>query len=73
MSVADQGFPRGGGANSKGGYEKPYIWPIFPPKLHEIERIWTPRADAHPWRRPLDPPMNVVKASQWWLFFGALV
>ena len=28
---------------------KVFIWPISPKKLHEIERIWTPRG-VHPWR-----------------------
>ena len=39
-SVADPGFPLGGGANPPGGAN---IWfgQIFPKKLHEIERIWT--------------------------------
>ena len=41
-AVADPGFPRGGGANSPGGRQHT-ILPNFPPKLHEIERIWTPR------------------------------
>ena len=36
ITVADPGFPRGGGANSSvGDFAK------FPQKLHEIERIWT--------------------------------
>ena len=38
MAVADPGFSRGGGANSKIGY---YL-ANFSQKLHEIERIWTP-------------------------------
>ena len=29
-------------------------------KLHENERIWTPRGGARPWRPPLDPPMLIV-------------
>ena len=53
-SVADPGFsPGGGGANS----QKCYYFSIFSRKLHENERIWTPRGGARPWRPPLDPPM----------------
>ena len=40
MSVADPGFPRGGGANSPGGAPT-YDFDKFSQKLHEIERIWT--------------------------------
>ena len=36
FSVADPGFPRGGGA-SRGGEQHTK----FPQKLHEIKRIWT--------------------------------
>ena len=56
--VADPGFPRGGGANSPGGGGRgapTYDFAKFSPKLHEIERIWTP------WGRPkfyyVDPPL----------------
>ena len=35
------GFPRGGGANSRGGAPT-YDFAKFSRKLHEIERIWTP-------------------------------
>ena len=42
LSVADLGFPRRGGANSPG--EAPtYDFAKISQKLHEIERIWTPR------------------------------
>ena len=41
-SVVDPGFPQGGGANSPGGHQHMNL-PNFPKKLHEIERIWTPR------------------------------
>ena len=40
LSVADPGFPRGGGANSPGGATYEFV--EFSQKLHEIERIWTP-------------------------------
>ena len=39
-AVADPGFPRGGGANSRG--TPTYDFAKFSQKLHEIERIWTP-------------------------------
>ena len=38
MSVADPGFPRGGGANSPGGGPT-YDFAKFSKKLHEIEKI----------------------------------
>ena len=50
-SVADPGFPQGGGANSPGGVPT-YDFAKFFQKLHEIERIWAPRGGA----RPLCPP-----------------
>ena len=40
--VADPGFPRGGGANSRGGGAPTYDFAKISPKLHEIERIRTP-------------------------------
>ena len=45
-SVADQGFPRGVGANSPGwgvGGGATCDFAKISQKLHEIERIWTPR------------------------------
>ena len=56
-SVADPGFPRGGGANSPGGAPT-YDFAKFSQKLHEIERIWAP-GGARPSRPPLDPPLLV--------------
>ena len=56
-TVADLGFPRGGGANPQSGGRQPIIWSIISRKLHENERIWTQRG-ARPWRPPLDPPME---------------
>ena len=38
-SVADPGFPQGGGANPGGAT---HDFAKFSQKLHEIERIWTP-------------------------------
>ena len=51
-----QDFPRGGGANS----QNCYYFSHFCRKLHENERIWTPRGGARPWRPPLDPPMTHI-------------
>ena len=40
LTVADPGFPRGGASPC----EAPtYEFAKFPPKMHEIERIWTRR------------------------------
>ena len=47
--MADPGFSPGGGANS----QKCYYFSIFCQKLHENERIWTPRGGA---RVPGAPP-----------------
>ena len=57
MSVADPGFPRGGGANSPGGAPT-YDFAKFSQKLHEIERIWIPRG-ARPKFYYVDPPLHV--------------
>ena len=46
--VADQRFPKGGGANS----QNCYYFAIFCQKLHENERIWTRGGGT----RPLWPP-----------------
>ena len=48
VPVADPGFSRGGGVNPPGGHEHAK----FSRKLHEIERIWTPRRGVRPSRPP---------------------
>ena len=49
LPVADPGFSPGGCANSQNCYYfSNFCW-----KLHENERIWTPRGGARPWRPPL--------------------
>ena len=53
-SVANPGFPRGGGANSPGVPTNYFAQ--FSPKLHEIERIWARGRGARP-SRPLDPSL----------------
>ena len=60
-AVADPGFSRGGGREpSRGGREHAK----FSRKLHEIERIWTPRGGRASLTPPLDPPMKwLVRSS----------
>ena len=49
LTVADPGFSPGECANSQNYYYfSNFCW-----KLHENERIWTPRGGARPWRPPL--------------------
>ena len=54
MPVADPGFSRGGAWTLQGGREHAK----FSRKLHEIERIWTPRGGRASLMPPLDPPMH---------------
>ena len=56
LAVADLGFPQGGGTNSPGGMPT-YNFAKISQKLHEIERIWTPRWGAHPKFYYVDPPL----------------
>ena len=49
LPVADPGFSPGGCANS----QKCYYFSNICQKLHENERIWTPRGGAYPWCPPL--------------------
>ena len=56
-SVADPGFSPGGGAPTP---KSANYFSIFCRKLHENERIWTPRGGVHPWRPPW--------IRQWYLF-----
>ena len=53
-TVADPGFSPGGAPTPKVGV----LTYFFGQKLHENERIWTPRGGARPWRPPLDPPLG---------------
>ena len=48
-----QDFPEGGAWTLQGGREHAK----FSRKLHEIERIWTPRGGRASLTPPLDPPM----------------
>ena len=58
ISVADPGFSRGAGANSPGGAPT-YDFGKISQKLHEIERIWTPREDARPKFYYVNPPLDI--------------
>ena len=66
--MADPGFPRGGGANPKGGAPIYYL-ANFSRKLHENEEILS-RGRARPSRPPLDPPLS---ASSLLTFFIGLI
>ena len=57
--MADPGFPRGGGANSRGGAPT-YDFTKFSQKLHLIERIWTPQRGRASLAPPLDPPLKTI-------------
>ena len=57
--MADPGFSPGGCANS----QNCYYFSNFCRKLHENERIWTPRGGVRPWHPPLDPPMVTTSAT----------
>ena len=55
LTVADPGFPRGGGANPGGGAPTYYLV-NFSQKLHENEEILGQRGGAS-LAPPLDPPL----------------
>ena len=57
-SVADPGFPRGGGTNPKGGAPT-YYFANFSRKLHENEEILGQRGA----RVPCDPPLRSATAN----------
>ena len=60
QSVADPGFPLGGGTNSPvGGGVPTYDFAKISRKLLKIERIWTPSGEGHFPRTPLNPPMPI--------------
>ena len=65
ISVADPGFPRGGGANPKGGRPTYYL-ANFSRKLHENEEILGQRRGAHPLRPPLHPPLYLHSPVSNW-------
>ena len=51
IPVADPDFPEEGGPTPQGGGAPTYDFAKISQKLHEIERIWSPRG-AHPLRPP---------------------
>ena len=59
VPVADPGFPRGGGANPKGGAPTYYL-ANFSRKLYENEEILGQRGARVPRGPPLDPPLRTV-------------
>ena len=63
-AVADLGFSRGVHQFPNRDY-----FANFLPKLHENERIWTPRGLAS-LAPPLDPPMQRSSESGEWKWFG---
>ena len=62
--MADPGFSWG--ANSQSGCANLF----FCRKLHENERIWTPRGARVP-SAPLDPPMIVYESAIGWLWLDS--
>ena len=57
-----QDFPRGGGAPTP---KLGVLIYYFCRKLHENERIWTPRGGARPWRPPWIRQCLVPKYKRW--------
>ena len=63
-----QDFPEGGAWTLQGGREHAK----FSRKLHEIERIWTPRGGRASLTPPLDPPMIIIIISvPYWVAINA--
>ena len=61
-SVADPGFPRGGGANSPGGGHQHTILPIFPKNCMKLKEFGPHGGGgAHPKFYYVDPPLEIVK------------
>ena len=56
--MADPGFPRGGGANPKGGGRQPIIWPIFPKNCMKMKKFWARGGGAS-----LAPPLRSSTAN----------
>ena len=59
-SVADPGFPRGGGANPKGGGKcQPIIWQSLPENCMKMKKFWT-RGGARVPRAPLRSATEII-------------
>ena len=59
-SVADLGFPRGGGANSPGGRQHT-ILPKFPKNCMKLKEFGPPGGGARPKFYYVDPPLLKYK------------
>ena len=57
-TVADPGFPRGGGANCQRGGANLLFWSIFPENCMNMKEFGPRGGGVHPWHLPLDPPMG---------------
>ena len=57
-SVADPGFPRGGGANSPGGRQHT-ILPYFPKNCMKLKEFGPPGRGCTSLVPPLDPPLDI--------------
>ena len=55
--MADPGFPRGGGANPKGGHQH-IIWPIFAKNCMKMKKFW---ARGGVPCAPLDTPLDILE------------
>ena len=67
MSVADPGFPRGGGANPKGGGRQPIISPIFPENCMKMKKFW-----ARGGREGRAPPLRSATGCAYFMLCGVL-
>ena len=54
ISVADPGFPRGGGTNPQGGGANLLFSQKFPKNCMKMKEFGPTQGDAHPWHPP--PP-----------------
>ena len=60
--MVDPGFPRGGGANPKGG--QPIIWLIFSENCMRMKIFWAKGGRGRP-LHPLDPPLMTQYITQY--------
>ena len=56
-AVADPGFPRGGGANPKGGVPTYYL-ANFSQNCMKMKNVWATRGARVPRAAPFDPPLK---------------
>ena len=62
VTVADLGFPRGGGANSLGGHQHT-ILPNFPKNCMKLKEFGPPGGRARPKFYYVDPPLRNVQSA----------